>query len=31
MHGDAEHMPLSAVREAGEVLYAALRATLAER
>jgi len=29
MHGDAEHMPLDAVGEAAQVLFNALRATLA--
>jgi len=28
MHGDAEHMPLAAVREAGEVLFEALKTAL---
>jgi acetylornithine deacetylase/succinyl-diaminopimelate desuccinylase-like protein len=28
MHGDAEHVPLDSVREAAEVFFAALRATL---
>ena len=28
MHGDTEHMPLAAVREAAEVLFDALRAAL---
>jgi acetylornithine deacetylase/succinyl-diaminopimelate desuccinylase-like protein len=28
MHGDAEHMPIAAVREGAEVLFDALRAAL---
>jgi acetylornithine deacetylase/succinyl-diaminopimelate desuccinylase-like protein len=31
MHGDAEHVPLSGVREAAEVFFEAVRATAAAR